>query len=177
MVQIVRNIVFLFLIIMAGAVALKHDFGNSRSRATAPATRGQLMQNTQTAARPQSYTDRLVLEPSSNGHYFVIAEIRGEEVQFLIDTGASSVALTPEDAARIGFEPSSLEYTDAFQTANGIARFAPVVLDQVRLDGIEINDVRASVSQGQMGVSLLGMSFLKRLNGYQVENGNLILYW
>ena len=71
----------------------------------------------------------------------------------------------------------SLEYTAAVRTANGVVRQAPVILDQIRVAGFEINNVQASVSRSGLGISLLGNSFLRRLQGYQVEDGNLILRW
>lgn len=176
MMQTIRNIVFLFLAVALVGVLYKKaqegGFGFDRNR-SAPAAQ----HNNQAALNGPGYSDELVLRPDSRGHYYVTAEIRGVEVRFLVDTGASIVALTRQDAERIGLSPDSLEYTSAVQTANGVVRQAPVMLDQIRVAGFEVNNVQASVSRSAMGISLLGNSFLRRLNGYQVEDGNLILRW
>ncbi len=176
MMQTVRNIIFLLLAVMLVGVLYKRTqdggSGFDRSR-SAPVAQ----QNSRPALNGPAYTDQLVLQPDRNGHYYLTAEIRGAEIQFLVDTGASIVALTREDAERIGLRPDSLEYTAAFQTANGVVRQAPVMLDQIRVEGFEVSNVQATVSQAPMGMSLLGMSFLRRLHGYQVEDGNLILRW
>ena len=121
------------------------------------------------------FRSRVELERSPNGHYYVTAEVDGVDVQFLVDTGASMVALTREDADRIGLDPDRLEYSLKGQTANGISHFAPVTLDEIEIENIAVSDVRAAVSQSSMGISLLGMSFLGQLDGFQVEDGNLIL--
>lgn len=111
----------------------------------------------------------------SGGHFVVEAVIRGETIRFMVDTGASDVVLTPADAQRIGLHPATLSYTQRYSTANGIVMGAPVTLDRVRVGPIEVANVRASVNQAPMAGSLLGMSFLNRLAGYEVRDGVLTL--
>ncbi len=93
----------------------------------------------------------------------------------MIDTGASDIALSREDADKLGISPSDREFTRIYQTANGTMRGAPVTLDSVAIGPIDVRDVAASVAEGDMGVSLLGMSFLNRLAGYQVTGDRLTL--
>jgi len=175
MMQTVRNILFLFLALALVGVLYKRaqegGLGFDRNRG------GQAGQESQAALNGPGYSDQLVLRPDNRGHYYLTAEIRGAEVRFLVDTGASIVALTREDAERIGLSPDSLDYTAAVHTANGVVRQAPVILDQIRVAGFEVNNVQATVSRSGLGISLLGNSFLRRLYGYQVEDGNLILRW
>ena len=118
-----------------------------------------------------------ILTPGPGGHYMANVETRGVTLQMMVDTGASVVALTAEDAAKLGIRPSPSDYTQRFNTANGETRAAPVKLDMVRIDGVLVYDVDATVSQpGALTTSLLGMSFLKKLASYQAEQGRLVLH-
>jgi clan AA aspartic protease (TIGR02281 family) len=88
----------------------------------------------------------------------------------MADTGATVVALTYEDAERLGLSPRSLDFSSLVQTANGIARVAPVKLDRVRIDDIMLRDVPAIVAErGALATNLLGMSFLGRLKSFQMQ--------
>jgi aspartyl protease family protein len=119
----------------------------------------------------------MVIGPGRNGHFMVTAEIADVEIRFLVDTGASQVILTTEDAERLGHDLDSLEFSDRFQTANGTIRGARLVLAELRIGDLEIAEVRASVIRAPMTASLLGMSFLSRLDGYEVGEEGLILRW
>lgn len=135
---------------------------------------------TETSATPTGQAslaagDELVLEADSRGHYYVDAEINGETIRFLVDTGASMVALSPDDAARIGFRPDPAEYTGRARTANGIARIAPVMIDEIEIGDIRVRNVPGAVMDMAMRNSLLGMSFLTRLSGFEVRENRLIL--
>jgi clan AA aspartic protease (TIGR02281 family) len=118
-----------------------------------------------------------VVEAGPGGHYLVEALVNGAPVTFLVDTGASDVVLILDDARRIGLEPRALAFTQRFSTANGEVRGAPVVLREIRIGQLYLYDVTASVNEAPLEVSLLGMSFLEQLSGYQVERGRLILRW
>ena len=100
----------------------------------------------------------------------------GAAVHFLVDTGAGSVALTLADAAAAGIGRGSLDFTARISTANGIARAAPVRLREVRIGQLSVNDVGAFVAEN-LHVSLLGMSFLKRVEGFEIRDGVLTLNW
>jgi clan AA aspartic protease (TIGR02281 family) len=118
-----------------------------------------------------------VIDAGAGGHFLVEAVVNGAPVTFLVDTGASDVMLTTADAERLGFRPENLRFTQRFATANGEVRAAPVVLREVRIGQFSLFDMPASVNEAPLRVSLLGMSFLKRLHGYSVEDGRLILRW
>jgi aspartyl protease family protein len=98
-------------------------------------------------------------------------------VDFLVDTGASHVVLSLEDARRLGFTPDHLRFTQKFQSANGTVRAAPVALRELRIGQLRLFDLEASVNGGPLPISLLGMSFLQRLSSYEVARGRLILRW
>jgi clan AA aspartic protease (TIGR02281 family) len=118
-----------------------------------------------------------VVEADPSGHYLIEAAVNGAPVTFLVDTGASDIVLTLEDARRAGLHPRTLAFTQRFATANGEVRGAPVVLREVRIGQLRRFDIAASVNEAPLGVSLLGMSFLEQLSSYEVERGRLILRW
>jgi aspartyl protease family protein len=127
------------------------------------------------AAKPiqRSGTD-VVLQRAANGHFYVETDVNGTTVRMLADTGASVVALGEDDAERIGLDPDSLDYVLSVSTANGSARAAVVVLDEVRVGSIVRHDVRAVVARGLSG-SLLGMSFFNTLSQVSMESDELVL--
>ncbi|MEM7222038.1 MAG: TIGR02281 family clan AA aspartic protease [Pseudomonadota bacterium] len=176
MFQVIRNLGLLLIFGVAAAAGLKfvyqdQGFGGSRS-----AGDGQAAERS-TAADSTAPSREMVLTRGAHGHYWLTAEIDGVEVRFLVDTGASYVALSPRDSRRLGFDNEDLEFSGVVQTANGKTRVAPVVLDDIRVGQLEVEDVTAVVSKADMGASLLGMSFLNKLDGFQVVDGQLILYW
>lgn len=112
---------------------------------------------------------------SNDGHYHLTLDVNGTAIDFVIDTGASQVVLSQRDAARIGIDANSLNYSGAASTANGVVRTAPVVLDQVTLGDITDRDVPAVVNGGDMDNSLLGMTYLGLYNRVEISNGELVL--
>lgn len=117
----------------------------------------------------------ITFRAARDGHFHVEAAVDGVPVRFMVDTGASSVVLSPADARRLGFDVAKLSFHQVFHTANGMVRGAPVTFAEIRIGPIALRNVRASVNGADMGQSLLGMSFLDRLAGYGVENGTLTL--
>ncbi len=116
------------------------------------------------------------LKAGQNGHFIVKAEINGRDVRVMVDTGASAVALSYEDAQDVGLRPSSLDYNTPVSTANGVVKAAGVNLDKIEIDGVRVTDVQGLVMpEGVMRGSLLGMSFLGKLKSFKVEDGVLYL--
>jgi aspartyl protease family protein len=113
---------------------------------------------------------------SSGGGFTVAAQINDVRVAMALDTGASSVVLTHEAAKAIGLPLEVLTYTVNVETANGRARAAPVTLDRMAVGGIVEHAVPALVAQpGQLHTSLLGMSFLNRLESLEVHGDQLLM--
>ena len=111
-----------------------------------------------------------------SGHYYTQATIDGRDIPVLVDTGATSIVLSYEDAQRIGLSPARLSFDVRVQTANGESRAAQVLLDRVSIGSISLRDVKALVApERAMGVTLLGMSFLGRLGSFAVEDQKLVL--
>ena len=117
----------------------------------------------------------IVLPHARDGHYYLTLDINNVPVEFVVDTGASQVVLTQDDAKRIGLNPSSLSYLGTASTANGTVRTAAVRLDTVSLGAITDTSVRAVVNDGQMFGSLLGMTYLSNFDSITIKDGQLIL--
>jgi aspartyl protease family protein len=116
------------------------------------------------------------LRASGNGHFVTTASINNRDVEVLVDTGASVVALSYDDARQIGLRPGSLSFDIPVSTANGVTKAARVTLKEVEIDGVRVGDVPGIVMpEGAMNGSLLGMSFLSRLSSFKVEDGVLYL--
>lgn len=115
------------------------------------------------------------LRAGAAGHFVVTASVNGQPVDFLIDTGASDIVLSPADAARLGWLPENLRFTRQYTTANGIGRGAPVRLDSLAVGPIAYSNLPASVNEAPMAESLLGMAFLRRLESYEVRRDVMIL--
>ena len=111
-----------------------------------------------------------------DGHYGFDTRVNGAMVRMMFDTGASSIVLRAEDAAKVGLNPDKLEYRVPVSTANGRAMAAPVTLEAVTVGNITLKNVRALVARpGVLQENLLGQSFLSRLSGYSVERNRLVL--
>lgn len=112
---------------------------------------------------------------AADGHYWAEASVNGQRVKFLVDTGATAVALSPADALRLGFETSDLSFNYKVQTASGEARAAKVSLDTVSVAGARVDDVEAFVIEKGLETSLLGMTYLGRLDRFEATKTALIL--
>jgi aspartyl protease family protein len=118
----------------------------------------------------------LVLQADLNGHFTVHPELEGQRIRMLVDTGATLIALSHEDADKIGLRPLMGGFTKKLSTANGVIDAAPIHLREVRLGPFTVRNVEAVIlPKGLLTTSLLGMSFLKRLNGFEVSQGRLTL--
>jgi clan AA aspartic protease (TIGR02281 family) len=118
----------------------------------------------------------LVYRTDERGHVALTAMVNGASVHFLVDTGASRVTLTAEDARAAGIGPAELVFNQRSQTANGLAREAAVTLREIRIDRLSIDNVSAAVNEN-LTVSLLGMSFLRRLKSFEMRDGSLTISW
>ncbi len=132
-------------------------------------------------AEPVSLQPGVVsLRASSGGHFRAAAEIAQggaawQRITFLVDTGASDVALTRDDARRLGIDVDRLAYNVPYRTATGTSLGARVRIDRLRVGDITVDGVAGSVMQGELSQSLLGMSFLSRLSGFEFRGSELIL--
>jgi aspartyl protease family protein len=171
--QAMRNALIWLVIILALATIYlyRFEFQQIGSRLSAGLVPGSAV--TRQAADGST---EIVIQKGLSGHFQARAAVNGQQVDFLIDTGATTIALAWEDAVRLGLDPANLAFTRTVMTANGMARAAPVRLDQVAIGPILRNGVRATVSEeGALGVSLLGMNFLGDLASFEMRRDELIL--
>ena len=127
------------------------------------------------AAAPAANNRTMTIARGQNGHFSVGAEVDGRHMEFLVDTGASVIALRERDAARLGIHPAQREYTANVSTANGIVRAAPVELNRVDVGSLTVRNVQALVLPDEaLGQNLLGMSFLSRVR-WEHRDGRLVL--
>jgi len=112
----------------------------------------------------------------ARGHFQTEGRIDGQRIGFMIDTGASVVALNESSAARFGLRPSSGDYNATVTTANGKIRAARTRLAMVDIGGLVVRDVDAMVLPDEaLSENLLGLSFLSRLKRFEYANGKMVL--
>ncbi|MEL7107056.1 MAG: TIGR02281 family clan AA aspartic protease [Pseudomonadota bacterium] len=118
---------------------------------------------------------RIEVPRAGDGHYHLVVGVNGTPVEFLVDTGASSVVLSDRDARRVGIDVENLAFTGFANTANGVVRTAQVRVDDVSLGGVSLRNFPVSVNGGQMGFSLLGMDYLETFERIEISGGQLVL--
>jgi len=112
---------------------------------------------------------------SPDGHYYLTLGINGTPVRFVVDTGATDMVLSQQDALLAGLDPDGLAYLGSAQTANGTVRTATVRLESVTLGDFTDSNLRAVVNQGELDSSLLGMGYLGLFDRIEIADGQLIL--
>jgi aspartyl protease family protein len=171
-----RQVLIFMCLVAAAAIGatryMDHAAKNGSSNAMAVATKPAA------AAPPavQSGGYRTVtLTDNGRGSFEVEARVEGRSLDFVVDTGASSVALRETAAAKLGIHPAARDYTIRTQTANGVGKAAPVMLDRVEINGITVRGVRAIVVPDEaLSTNLLGMTFLSRVK-WTHDRGRLVL--
>jgi aspartyl protease family protein len=134
---------------------------------------GELAPSQPLAAGPRE----MVLTQEGDGHFYVMGTVNGTPVRFLIDTGASGIALSPADARRLGIDLAGLTFSESFETANGVGRGAPFIADGLSVGPLHMSDVAMSINQAPMRASLLGLSYLRELESFEVRGRRLYLRW
>ena len=158
---------------------LGFDFGaasvpqfDTRVSTVAPPFRGTIAA-AQGKAAPARKT--VVLNANTYGHFQAVAEINGQQVEFMTDTGATYVALSYETAQKLGLT-QNLRFTGRSTTANGVARVASLEIAEVRVGEIAVKGVQAVVAEpGRMTQNLLGMSFIRQLSGFELNGSTLTM--
>lgn len=161
-------------VIGAVAVAVPHYLSMPRERSDGAPARGGRAEVA--AARAVSAGGEVSFRAARNGHFYLDAEVNGSPVGVMVDTGATIVALRESDAEAAGVRVTRADFTQPISTANGAVLAAPVELDRVSVGGIEIEGVEAVVlPDEQLGVNLLGGSFLNRLRRFEVAGDTLLI--
>jgi aspartyl protease family protein len=170
-----RQVVYAFIFMAVAGLTVVRQMEQSK-----PAGANAMAMATKKPASPQPAQSNnnyrtVTLLSDRAGHFQTNVQIDGRAIDFLVDTGASSVALRESDAARLGIHPSARDYNIRTQTANGTGRAARARLNRVELKGITIYDVEAVVvPEEALSTNLLGMSFLSRVK-WTHEHGKLVL--
>jgi len=118
---------------------------------------------------------QIMISRSQDGHFYTYAQVNGVIVKFMIDTGASDVALTKEAAKLLKFDLAKLEFTKSYSTANGISSAAPVNLTQFKMGNKIFENVKAHIGTGGLDISLLGMSIIGRFKSFNIDKDILKL--
>lgn len=111
----------------------------------------------------------ITLRRASDRHFYASLKINGQNIDFVVDTGATHMVLSRQDAATAGIDPGDLVYLGSAETANGTVRTAPVRLDEVRFGTRTDRNVQAWVNDSEMAGSLLGMSYLSRFQRIEIS--------
>jgi aspartyl protease family protein len=167
-------IVFAAVAMAAGMVIPRYasQMGTAPAPHAAPATAPAPV----SAANVSSYARSVVVPRDARGHFQVDARVDGRILNFMVDTGASVIALTASDAGRLGIHPSPSEFVAEVRTANGTVRAAPTRLDAVEVGDLVVRDVAALVLPDEaLSDNLLGLSFLSRLRRFEYSDGKLVL--
>ena len=120
-------------------------------------------------------SDRIEVPRSRDGHYYLTLMADGVPIDFIVDTGATDIVLSKEDAARVGIDLEQLVYSGIAYTANGTVRSARATVDEFDLGGIVDRNVTVWVNEGELFGSLLGMEYLQRFSKIEIERGTLVL--
>lgn len=156
------------------AAAFTSRLQNSE-RAEARAAAAETAGAPRRAAMEVDDAEALTLRRDASGQFHLNVTIRGEEVMFLVDTGADVVALTEETAERLGMAPSAEEFQAMMQTASGTGNGAPITIDSMQVAGSEFRNVDAVVMQG-LGTNLLGQSVLRELGKVELQGDTMVIH-
>lgn len=130
------------------------------------------------AASPYAagWSDEVKIAASADHQYYVTAAVNAYPASFLVDTGASYVALRDTDARRAGIHTTYDDFRHPVRTANGETKAAMIEIREIEIDGIRVENVKAFIlADDQLSVNLLGMTFLSRLESVEARGGQLVL--
>lgn len=171
--EVLRNLAIWLLIILGlmTAYLYRDDARNVAARVTAG-----LLPGTAVVVTTSEGGNEVIIHKAQGSHFQTNVSVQGKVLPMLVDTGASTVVLSYDDARKIGLNPQNLNFTVTVMTANGRALAAPVRLDEVAIGPIVRRNIRAMVAEdGRLGESLLGMSFLSTLGSLQMQTDELRL--
>jgi aspartyl protease family protein len=171
-----RGILCFFIFIAIVGVGLSRHFDSANKSGASGGVNAMAMATKPAPAptAPSNYRT-VTLNSDRHGHFQTDVRVDGRTIEFLVDTGASFVALNEKSAAKLGIHPSARDYNVKTQTANGVGKAARVRLNRIELNGISVHDVEAFVMPDEaLSTNLLGMSFLSRVK-WTHDRGRLVL--
>ncbi|MEH2539595.1 aspartyl protease family protein [Bradyrhizobium sp. AZCC 1577] len=168
-----RNLMILAAVLV-GLGTYMAQMANKMSPASASASTSPQKAPVQTVAQASSRS--LDIPRDARGHFQADGRIDGQRINFMVDTGASLVALNEKSAARFGLRPSRSDYNATVTTANGTIKAARTRLAMIELGGLVVRDVDAVVLPDEaLSENLLGLSFLSKLKRFEYANGKMVL--
>jgi len=169
---VMRNLM-IFAAILIGLGTFMAQMASKMAPAAAT-TAKQTVAPAVTVAQASART--LSIAPDPRGHFATDGRIDGQRINFMVDTGASVVALNETSAARFGLRPVPGDYTSRVTTANGTIKAARAHLAMIEIGGLTVRDVDALVLPDEaLSENLLGLSFLSKLKRFEYANGKLLL--
>ena len=166
-----RNIM-IFAAIMIGLGTFMAQMADKMAPAPASATPARLAVVADASSDASLHT--LTIPHDARGHFATEGRIDGQRIAFMVDTGASVVALNESSAARFGLHPSRDDYRATVSTANGTVKAAPARLTTIDVGGLIVHDVDAMVLPDEaLSENLLGLSFLSKLRRFEYANGKM----
>jgi aspartyl protease family protein len=177
-----KSLLYLSLIVLTLALAPKYWLATSAQESTNVVprfgeTRAEFEARVKGLPRPgPTEPISVTLTADPQGHFYLEPIVNGTRLKMMVDTGASLVVLSKEDARHIGINPAPGDFTARAATANGVVQVAPVVLKEVSVGEVTVHNVPAAVfPDNKLQVGLLGMSFLAKLSHFEVAGGRLVL--
>jgi len=172
-----RSFVFLAIVVLLAAAGVPRLLEQAAHRTDASQVSSRAMTvRAEAGGAPAASGRSLTLRPGRNGHFQVDGRVDGRHMEFVIDTGATVIAIPEREAARLGIHPARRDYTAQIKTANGTIRGAPTRLGMVEVGGLILHDVAAVIMPDEaLSDNLLGMSFLSRLRRFEMAEGRLVL--
>jgi aspartyl protease family protein len=172
---VMRNLM-IFAGLMVGLGTLMAQMADRMTAGTPALANSAAWKAASTETVAQANTRSLSIPRDRRGHFQTEGRIDGQRIGFMVDTGASVIALNETSAARFGLRPSRADYNATVTTANGTIKAAPTRLAMVELGGLVVRDVDALVLPDEaLSENLLGLSFLSRLKRFEYANGQMVL--
>jgi aspartyl protease family protein len=169
-----RNLM-IFAALMVGAGTMMAQMADKMT-ATTPALAMASSQKTASQDTAQAGSRSLSIPSDARGHFQTDGRIDGQRMDFMVDTGASMIALNEKSAARFGLRPTPADYKMTVSTANGTIKAARTRLAMVDIGGLIVRDVDAMVLPDEaLSENLLGLSFLSKLKRFEYANGKMVL--
>ena len=123
----------------------------------------------------QTAANEMVISANDGGGFHVYGAVNSVPIRFLVDTGASSIVLSPADAKKLGLDLGTLTFNRPYETANGIGYGASAEVDELTVGHIHLSNVPVSINGAPMSSSLLGMTFLNRMKSFSITGRKLVL--
>lgn len=168
------------LLILCAALAVFSAIATGGISAPEPQDNAAPAKSSSPSGKPKRTTaqgngEALVLQRDSSGQFRLTGQVNGDDVTFLVDTGADVVALTVEDAQALGLDIDPEQFEPISRTASGVGYGMPVQLDRIEIGGEEFSDVEAVVIDG-LGTNLLGQSVLRRMGRVELRGDEMVIH-